>query len=186
MFISCLFGYMNGSSFLFLIYLLLYFPVTYKACNSCDLFSTIPPPPPLPFPHFWQDFSDNITSMIYWIKTKINSCGKVISSFLFLYLLSNTRLRFNPNKAISYLLVKAVTFDLVSHKILIFFHWKAQSFNLMKHQKIHVIFLFPMRFKIWGNIILKQNRGSFWTMLSYFFVHKARHGFFLSVKNLWF
>ena len=27
---------------------------------------------------------------------------------------------------------------MVSHKILFFFHWKAQLFNLMKHQKINV------------------------------------------------
>ena len=39
---------------------------------------------------------------------------------------------------ISCSLVKAITFDLVSSKILFFFHWKAQLFNLMKHQKIHV------------------------------------------------
>ena len=45
-----------------------------------------PPPPPflyffLPLP-FWQDFSNNITSLKYQINTKIKSCGKVISSFL--------------------------------------------------------------------------------------------------------
>ena len=32
---------MNGNSFLLLIYLLLYFPVTYKVLNFCDLFSTV-------------------------------------------------------------------------------------------------------------------------------------------------
>ena len=37
---------------------------------------------------------------------------------------------------ISCSLVKGTTFDLVSQKISFFFHWKAQSFHLMKHQKL--------------------------------------------------
>ena len=132
MFSSCLFCYMNENNFLLLSYLLLYFPVTYKACNSCDLFSNHPPPPPRPTYFF----------IFRRLKTSLNAF------FMNNTFMSNIRLRFNPNKAISCLLVKAVTsgqpqnFDL--------FYWKAQSFNLIKHQKIHVnrIFLFPIRFKI--------------------------------------
>ena len=43
------------------------------------------PPPliyPLRTPRPWQDASDNIAPLKYQINTKINSCGKVISSFL--------------------------------------------------------------------------------------------------------
>ena len=38
--------------------------------------------------------------------------------------------------AIAGSLVKGITFDLVGQKILLFCHWEAQSFNLMKHQKL--------------------------------------------------
>ena len=72
--------------------------------------------------------------------------------------------------AISHSLVKAITFDHFSHKSLFFFRWKAQSFNLIKLQKINVslYFLFPRRCKMQGNIILRQIRGSFLTMLHSF------------------
>ena len=38
--------------------------------------------------------------------------------------------------AVSHSIVKAITFDLAGHKNSFFFHWKAQSFNLMKHQRL--------------------------------------------------
>ena len=72
--------------------------------------------------------------------------------------------------AISHSLVKAITSDHFSRKSLFFFRWKAQSFNLIKLQKINVslYFLFPRRCKMQGNIILRQIRGSFLTMLHSF------------------
>ena len=45
-------------------------------------YMTIPPFYLFSEPRFRQDFFDNITPMKYWINTKINSCGKVNSSFL--------------------------------------------------------------------------------------------------------
>ena len=95
MFSSCLFCYMNENNFLLLSYLLLYFPVTYKACNSCDLFSNPPLPTPTPRPTYFFIFRR--------LKTSLNAF------FMNNTFMSNIRLRFNPNKAISCLLVKAVT-----------------------------------------------------------------------------
>ena len=39
-------------------------------------------PAPLIPPSFWRDIFDNIAPLEYRLNTKINSCGKVISSFL--------------------------------------------------------------------------------------------------------
>ena len=102
MFSSCLFCYMNENNFLLLSYLLLYFPVTYKTCNSCDLFSNPPPPPPPPPPPTPPP-RPTYFFIFRRLKTSLNAF------FMNNTFMSNIRLRFNPNKAISCLLVKAVT-----------------------------------------------------------------------------
>ena len=67
------------------------FSLSISQCGEGLSISSIDTPPFMvilpPFiffqtPCFWQDFSDNIAPMKYQINTKINSCGKVIFSFL--------------------------------------------------------------------------------------------------------
>ena len=60
---------------------------------------------------------------------------------------------------ISCSLVTAITFDLVSQKILFFFHWKAQSFNLIKHQNLMSAtfshFQQGQNIRLYGNIVFE-------------------------------
>ena len=61
-------------------------PSPFKKAGDPNYVYRQPPTPlyghPSQIPHFWQAFCDNVAPMKFRTNTKINSCGKLIYSFL--------------------------------------------------------------------------------------------------------
>ena len=56
--------------------------------------------------------------------------------YLFMFKWLGWVIHMQLSAAIPHSLFEAITFHLINQKKFFFFHWEAQSFNLLKHQKL--------------------------------------------------